>query len=105
MKCMDNTRISYTLNLNNVTNNITYDYRRYTDTRFIVSHCWDVNEPSLLFCEAKSIDRPEKKTIKPSLYPLACKQKKNKLIGSSVCFIIFLLCLLFYCIFCFIGYT
>lgn len=88
--------------MNTVINNLTYDHRRYTDTQFIVSHCWDVNEPSLLFCEAKSVDRPEKKAIKPSLYPLACKQKKNKLMGSSVCFIIVftLLIISWYILFC-----
>lgn len=63
--------------------------RKYDDTRFIVSHYWDTNEPNLLFCEAKSIDRPEKKTLRPSLYTSAHKQKKNKLFGSSVCFIVF----------------
>jgi len=66
-----------------------YFCRQYNDTRFIVSHYWDTNEPNLLFCEAKSIDKPENKPLKPSLYTLANRQKKNKMIGSSVCFIIF----------------
>lgn len=70
-------------------NNLIYFCRQYNDTRFIVSHYWDRNEPNLLFCEAKSIDKPENKPSKPSLYTSANRQKKNKMIGSSVCFIIF----------------
>ncbi|VVC28777.1 Six-bladed beta-propeller, TolB-like,WD40-repeat-containing domain,WD40 repeat, conserved site,WD40/YVTN [Cinara cedri] len=66
------------------------DETRYNDTRFIVSHYWDTNEPNLLFCEAKCIDKPEKKLLKPSLYnTFAFKQKKNKSIGSSVILSIF----------------
>jgi len=70
-------------------NNLVCFRRQYNDTRFIVSHYWDTNEPNLLFCEAKSIDKPENKPSKPSLYTLAKRQKKNKMIGFSVCFIIF----------------
>lgn len=64
-------------------------FRKYNNTRFIVSHYWDTNEPNLLFCETKSIERSEKKPLNPSLYTVAYKQKKNKSIGSSVRYILF----------------
>ncbi|KAF0771516.1 Uncharacterized protein FWK35_00000315 [Aphis craccivora] len=60
------------------------DEIQYNDTRFIVSHYWDTNEPNLLFCEAKSIEKAENQLLRPSLYTLSNKQKKKKMIGSSV---------------------
>jgi len=81
----------FTNNILNIKNNYNNIYRRYNDTRFIVSHYWDTNEPNLLFCEAKSIERSEKKPLKLSLYTSASKQKRNKMIGSSVCLILLFL--------------
>ncbi|XP_050430289.1 intraflagellar transport protein 140 homolog isoform X2 [Adelges cooleyi] len=58
--------------------------KKYDDTKFIVSHYWDSNEPNLLFCEAKSINRTEKKSIKPNMYISTLKHTKNTSASSSI---------------------
>jgi len=78
-----------------IKNNYNNIYRGFNDTRFIVSHYWDTNEPNLLFCEAKSIEKSEKKPLKLSLYTSASKQKRNKMIGSSVYLILLSLLIVF----------
>ncbi|XP_025195129.1 LOW QUALITY PROTEIN: intraflagellar transport protein 140 homolog [Melanaphis sacchari] len=73
-----------TIYVKNFEKGLDVDEVQYNDTRFIVSHYWDTNEPNLLFCEAKSIDKSENQLSRPSLYSLPCKQKKKKIISSSV---------------------
>ncbi|XP_050534466.1 intraflagellar transport protein 140 homolog isoform X2 [Daktulosphaira vitifoliae] len=57
---------------------------KFNDTQFIVSHHWDVNEPHLLFCEARTFRKLEKKKIDTTTYNSISKERLNKLTYSSI---------------------